>query len=274
MISAYTLFSGSRGNSLYIKSSKTEILIDAGKSCGAIEKSLSYLGTSLKNISAIFITHEHADHTGGLEIISKKYQIPVYMTAPSYDNHVRIGSYLKRFAKRMDVEFSVTVGAISVSSFPIPHDSAQNVGYIISDGEDIFGIATDIGHLTEAVGEHLCSCKRVIVESNHDVKMVKNGPYPQHLKNRILSQNGHLSNDKCAELCAYLCDHGVEEITLAHLSQENNLPKLAYETVKNQLCACGFESIPLKIAFADITVCATDGNSYPYPINEIARSEK
>ena len=263
MISAYTLFSGSRGNSIYIKGSNTEILVDAGKSCGAIEKALSFLGTSLRNISAIFITHEHADHTCGLEIISKKYQIPVYITAPSYDNHVRAGSYLQRFAKRMDVEFSMDVGTLSISSFPIPHDSAQNVGYVISDENDVFGIATDIGHLTSIIGERLCAGQRVIVESNHDVQMVKNGPYPQFLKERILSQRGHLSNDKCAELCAYLCDNGVKEITLAHLSQENNLPKLAYETVKNQLCACGFESVPLKIAFADITVCATDGSCYP-----------
>ena len=268
MISAYTLFSGSRGNSVYIKGKDTEILVDAGKSCGAIEKSLSFLGTSLKNISAIFITHEHTDHTGGLEIISKKYQIPVYMTAPSYDNHVRAGSYLQRFAKRMDVEFSALVGSLSVSSFPVPHDSAQNVGYVISDSEDTFGIATDIGYLTSAIGEHLCSCNKVIVESNHDIQMVKNGPYHEALKKRILSKGGHLSNDKCAELCAYLCDHGVKEITLAHLSQENNLPKLAYETVKNQLCACGFEGVPLKVAFADITVCATDGNCYPFPITK------
>lgn len=269
MIDVYTLFSGSTGNSIYVKNGSTEILIDAGRSCGAIEKALSCFGSGLKNISAIFVTHEHSDHTGGLEVISKKFQIPVYMTAPSYDNYVRGGSYLQRMAKRMDVEFSVTIGSLSVTSFPVPHDSAQNVGYIISSCDDTFGIATDIGHLTEVIADNLCLCKRVIVEANHDTNMVKTGPYPQFLKDRILSQSGHLSNDKCAEFCAYLCDHGVREITLAHLSQENNLPGLAFDTVKNQLCACGFESVPLKIAFADIAVCATDGKSYPYPIKKI-----
>ena len=268
MIQAYTLFSGSSGNCIYVKNEATEILIDAGRTAGAIEKSLSALGTSLKKISAIFITHEHSDHTAGLEIISKKYQIPVYITAPSYDNHVRQGSYLQRLAKRMDVEFSQRVGTLCVSSFPVPRDSAQNVGYLITSEDDAFGIATDIGHLTGTLAERLCTCNRVIVEANHDIKMVKSGPYPQFLKDRILSSDGHLSNDKCAEFCAYLCDHGVCEITLAHLSRENNLPKVAYETVKNQLCACGFEGVPLKVAFADIAVCATDGKSYPYPISD------
>lgn len=266
MINAYTLFSGSGGNSIYVTDGKTEILVDAGKSCATIEKALSGLGTSLRRISAIFITHEHSDHTSGLEVISKKFQIPVYITAPSYDNYVRGGSFLQRYAKRMGECFSKEVGTLAVLSFPIPHDSAYNAGYVISSEDDSIGIATDIGHLTEVLGTHLCACKKVIVEANHDVEMVKNGSYPQFLKERILSNGGHLSNDKCASLCAYLCDHGVEEITLAHLSKENNLPKTAFETVKSHLCACGFEKTPLKIAFADITVCATDGKSYPNPI--------
>ncbi len=268
MISVHTLFSGSSGNSVYIKNENTEILIDAGKSCGAIEKSLNALGTTLRNINSIFITHEHTDHTAGLEIISKKYQIPIYMTSPSYENHVRGGSYLERFAKSVDVCFEKTIGSLCLCSFPVPHDSAQNVGYIIRSRDDTFGIATDIGHLTSIIAENLSQCNKVIVESNHDIKMVENGPYPRFLKDRILSPNGHLSNHKCAEFVAYLCDKGVKEFTLAHLSRENNLPKLAYETVKNQLDACGFEDVPLKVAFADITVCATNEKSYPYPIKK------
>lgn len=268
MLKAYTLFSGSSGNCTYVRNGNTEILVDAGKTCGAIEKSLTALGSTLRRISAIFITHEHSDHTAGLEVISKKYQIPVYMTAPSYDSYVRQGSFLQRFARRCDLEFCEQVGSLSVSAFEVPHDSLANVGYIIKDENDALGVATDIGHLTSSLAEHLCLCKHVIVESNHDVEMVKNGPYIQPLKDRILSNGGHLSNDKCAEFCAYLCDHGVCEITLAHLSRENNLPKLAYETVKNQLCACGFENVPLKVALADTTVCVTDGKSYQHPINE------
>ena len=269
MIKAYTLFSGSSGNCIFIKDGSTELLIDAGKSCAAIEKSLSAQGSTLGRIASIFVTHEHSDHTCSLETISRKHQIPVYIADLSYDSLVRQGSYLSRFAKRVDVGFSIKIGTLTVSSFPVPHDSAQNVGYIISsDDGDSIGIATDIGHLTSELGQRLCPCRHVIVESNHDIEMVKNGPYPAYLKSRILSNGGHLSNDKCAEFCAYLCDHGVKEITLAHLSRENNLPKLAYETVKTRLCACGFEDTVLKVAFADIPVCATNGKSYPHPIIE------
>lgn len=268
MLSVYTLFSGSSGNSIYVKNEDTEILIDAGRSCAAIEKALNDLGSSLKRIKAIFVTHEHTDHTGGLEVISKKFQIPVYITAPSYKNGVRSGSFLERFAKMQPVEYEEQIGSIHIRSFPVPHDSAQNVGYVISTQDDTFGIATDIGHLTEEIANNLSLCRRVIIESNHDIKMVQTGPYPQFLKQRILSSSGHLSNDKCASLAAYLCDKGVCEITLAHLSRENNLPKLAYEVVKNQLVACGFEDVTLKVAFADITVCATNGKSYPSPITE------
>lgn len=264
MISAYTLFSGSGGNCIYVKNNDTEILIDVGKSCGAIEKALSGIGTSLKKIKAIFITHEHSDHTQGLEVISKKFQIPVYMTAPSYDSYVRLGSYIQRMAHSCPIEYEKEIGSLKLRSFPVPHDSAQNVGYVISTQDDTLGVATDIGHLTEVIANNLSMCKRIILESNHDIKMVENGPYPRFLKDRILSQSGHLSNDKCAELCAYLCDKGVCGITLAHLSKENNLPKIAYETVKNHLVNCGFENVPVKVAFADITVEVTNDKSYPY----------
>ncbi len=266
MISVYTLFSGSSGNCVYVKNEDTEILIDAGRSCGAIEKSLGALGTSLSRIKAIFVTHEHSDHTQGLEVISKKFQIPVYMTSPSYDKYVRGGSFLQRLAICCTVEYEKDIGSLNIRSFPIPHDSAQNVGYVITSGDDTFGIATDIGHPTEEIAENLSKCKRIILESNHDIKMVENGPYPSFLKERILSPTGHLSNDKCAQLCAYLCDRGVVGITLAHLSKENNLPKIAFEAVRCHLDACGFENVPLKVALADITVEATNEYSYPYPI--------
>ena len=266
MISAYTLFSGSRGNCIYVNDGETEILIDAGQSCGAIQKSLLSLGTSLENIKGIFITHEHSDHTKGLEIISKKYNIPVHMTAPSFNEAVRGGTFLERNAVSMPVGYEKSSGGINIRSFPVPHDSRQNVGYIISTRDDTFGIATDIGHLTNEITSNLSQCKKAIVESNHDKNMLENGPYPRFLKERILSPRGHLSNDMCAQLICYLCDKGVNEFTLAHLSQENNTPKKAYDTVFGEMKECGFGNVPLKVAFADITVNATNGKSYPFPI--------
>ena len=250
MITAYTLFSGSGGNCTYVTSGKTEILIDAGKSCLAIEKSLNAIGTSLSSISDIFVTHEHSDHICGLEIISKKYNIPIHFAYPSYDKTVQSGTYLKRSAVRHEVIFEKTIGNVTVKSFEVPHDSMQNLGYIISDGEDVFGSATDMGHVTESIANELIKCRCALIEANHDKKMLQNGSYPQFLKDRILSPQGHLSNENCARLACYLADNGVKCITLGHLSKENNLPKIALDTVSNLLKANNL-SVDLSVASSE-----------------------
>ncbi|MBO5313244.1 MAG: MBL fold metallo-hydrolase [Clostridia bacterium] len=262
MLQAYTLFSGSQGNCIYIKSEDTEILIDAGRSCSAIQKALSCLGTSLENIRGIFITHEHSDHINGLEVICKKFKTPVYLTKPSYDGCVRADSHLFGCAVAMDVEYEINIGSILLRSFPVPHDSAQNIGFVVTCGGESLGVATDIGHLTETIARSLSSCKKIIIEANHDEKMLENGPYPRFLKDRILSPRGHLSNTVCARFVCYLCERGACEFTLAHLSRENNTPKTAYERVRSEMELCGFDDIPLKVALADATVNATDGKSY------------
>ena len=235
MITSYTLFSGSSGNSILVKSGKTEILIDAGCSCRAIEQALISVGSSLDSVKSIFITQEHSDHTSALEMISKKRNIPVHITYPSYDALVREKSYLKRSAIRHEIEFEAQIGELNIKSFKIPHDSAQNVGYVITDKESSLGIATDIGHITEEIGYSLKGCEYVILESNHDVDMLNNGFYPAHLKRRILSENGHLSNKNAALLACFLAENGAKKITLAHLSKENNTPSLALETVSGML---------------------------------------
>ena len=256
MITAYTLFSGSSGNCTYVTSGKTEILIDAGKSCMAIERALNAVGTSLSSISDIFITHEHSDHTCGLEIISKKYNIPVHFAYPSYDKIVLNGTYLKRSAVRHEVIFEKTVGNVTVKSFEVPHDSAQNLGYIINDGEDTFGTATDMGHITEELANELIKCRCALIEANHDKKMLLNGPYPQLLKERILSDRGHLSNENCARLACYLADNGVKCITLGHLSKENNMPRVALDAVSNLLLANGL-SVDLGVASPEEPILLT-----------------
>ena len=256
MITAYTLFSSSEGNCTYVTSGKTEILIDAGRSCLAIEKALNALGTSLSSISNIFITHEHSDHTCGLEIISKKYNIPVHFAYPSYDKAVKNNTYLKRSAVRQPIIFEKTVGNVTVKSFEVPHDSMQNVGYIIDDGEDVFGSATDMGHITESLANELIKCRCALIEANHDKNMLIRGAYPQFLKERILSDRGHLSNENCARLACYLADNGVKCITLGHLSKENNLPSIAIDTVSNLLCANNL-CVDLKVAHPDEAVLLT-----------------
>lgn len=256
MIKAYTLFSGSSGNCTYIKSGNTEILIDAGVCARSIEKALISIGTSIDNISDIFITHEHSDHICGLEIISKKKNIPVHFTYPSYDKCVQDKTSLKRSAIRHEIEYERKTGGLNVSSFRIPHDSRQNVGYIVSDGEDTFGIATDIGHVTEEIAYKLKECRCVVLEANHDIEMLKNGPYPEFLKARILSENGHLSNKNTARLACYLAENGVKCLTLAHLSKENNTPALAYDTV-SELLSKNDLKIDLAVASPSEAILAT-----------------
>ncbi len=231
MIKSYTLFSGSSGNCTYVKCGNTEILIDAGRSERAINQALISIGSSLSSISDIFITHEHADHVCGLEMISKKHNIPVHLTYPSYDKLVMDRTYLKRSAVRHEVEFEKDFGDLKIKSFKIPHDSAQNVGYIITDGSTSLGSATDIGHVTEDIAYALRGCEYVILEANHDIEMLKNGSYLPFLKERILSRNGHLSNKNSARLSCFLSENGTRHITLAHLSRENNTPELARGTV-------------------------------------------
>ena len=246
---AYTLFSGSTGNSIYIRNGRDEILIDAGKSATAIEKSLIQAGTCLEKISAIFLTHEHSDHTGGLEIVAKKYHIPIHITAPSYPRVAYQGSFISQFATSHEITYEVRVGSLTVRSFPVPHDSAQNVGYVITadDGETL-GIATDIGHVTTEIKEALCGCKTVIVESNHDKFLLVAGKYPEFLKHRILADTGHLANEDSAELCLFLARAGASSITLAHLSKENNSPEIAHAVTRGFLDKHGFEDVALNVA--------------------------
>lgn len=248
---AYTLFSGSSGNCIYIKNGRDEILVDAGKSAGAIEKSLTSLGTTLKNIDAIFITHEHSDHTSGLEIISKKYHIPVHISTPSYARIAYQGSYVSQCAKEHDAHYEVSVGSLTISSFEIPHDSAQNLGFVIKSEDDTLGIATDIGHVTDEIKARLCGCKSAIIESNHDKFMLVAGKYPEFLKHRILSDRGHLANEDSAELCLHLAKNGTSSITLAHLSRENNSPMIAHQVTRAHLDKNDFCEVALNVAMPD-----------------------
>ncbi|MBQ7906855.1 MAG: MBL fold metallo-hydrolase [Clostridia bacterium] len=258
MLEAYTLYSGSSGNCIYVKGKDAQLLFDAGKSARAIQTALASINTDLSKIDAIFVTHEHGDHVGGLEMISKKHRIPVHITAPSYANYVREGTYLSQVAAVHDVVYGALVGGLKIYSFPIPHDAAQNVGYIIEDSDgDRVGIATDIGFVTEDIVKHLTGCPSVIIESNHDIKMVKSGPYPAFLKERILSKRGHLSNDECSRLCVHLAQNGTNHIGLAHLSRENNTPLLAYSKTKDALNENGYGDVCLRVASPESVVRVT-----------------
>ncbi len=230
-----TLYSGSTGNAAYLETPHARILIDAGKCTRTLVASLREIGVDIHTIDAIFITHEHTDHVAALEVLCKKHPIPVhilYQSALRYSQNPpeALCACLQIYRS---APFSATVGDVTLTAFPTPHDSRASVGYRMEiagdDGVTRLGYATDIGYITDELRAALAGCEAVILESNHDVDMLMSGPYPYDLKLRIRSRRGHLSNRDCADFCATLAEEGTTHFLLAHLSEENNAPDLAYD---------------------------------------------
>ncbi len=229
------LFSGSSGNSYYIGSANEGILIDAGRSAKQISNMLDNCQIDVEAIRGIFITHEHSDHVSGLRVFASRYHIPVYASSGTLSQLESMNCLNNKFTSKAIGSEWVTCGGMMVRAFPISHDSAECVGYRIKtkDGRQI-ALSTDLGYMSDDVRNNLNGADMIVLESNHDVGMLENGPYPYPLKRRILSKTGHLSNDDCsAELCGFV-KSGSTRFMLAHLSKENNTPDLAYQTA---LCA-------------------------------------
>ena len=264
-----TLYSGSGGNATYFSSGNAHILIDAGKSARALTNALKEIGalTDLKKppIDAILITHEHTDHVAALAVFLKKYPVPVHVTEGSAE-HLRAllkDSPAQNCIVVHPTVFTISIGDVTVTSFPTSHDSKMSVGYRITakteNGVRTFGYATDLGVVTPAVEKGLLGCEAVVLESNHDENMLLDGPYPYHLKLRIRSRRGHLSNHDAATFAAYLAENGTAHFLLAHLSKENNLPILAE---KEFLSALADEALTLRVADPDrVTFLLGEGTS-------------
>lgn len=251
MITATPLFSGSGGNCTHVKCGSTEILVDAGVSCLSITKALETIGTHACRISGIFVTHEHCDHIKGLEIFSKKFSVPVYINDASATQLCFGGASpnLERCVRVANAGDSISVGDICVDIFKTPHDACGSVCFRMSDTEgDTFGYATDIGYMTKGIATALIGCRTVVLESNHDVEMLKRGPYPYMLKERILSNKGHLSNDDCARMMPFLAEKGAQKVWLAHLSAENNRPEIALDASTKTLREACFENTQVAVA--------------------------
>jgi phosphoribosyl 1,2-cyclic phosphodiesterase len=236
------LASGSRGNSTVLSSSKTSILVDAGLSCREIIKRMTIAGEDPLALKGIVITHEHSDHVAGINVLARKLRIPVYMTGATHDAWKKwtrsMGPKRKcetengSKARIEQLELfksgsSFSIGDIEVMPFTIPHDAVDPVGFTFKiDGVKI-GICTDIGHMTENVRYYLRGCDGLMIESNHDLEMLRGGPYPWSVKQRVMSAVGHLSNHALAEFFADGYDGGAAFVMLAHLSENNNHPELA-----------------------------------------------
>lgn len=235
-----SLFSSSSGNSTYISCGDKGILVDAGVSAKKLKEALLGRCIDPNKIGAIFITHEHNDHIKGLRIIASTYNIPVYAKGGTIEALLENGTLTSKFPHAVMPDEGVQVGDMLITAFETPHDSRESCGYRISlsDGRNV-AVATDIGKITPVIEENLIGCDLVMLESNHDVGMLQNGPYPYYLKRRILSDRGHLSNEACAEMSAKLIEKGTTRLFLGHLSTENNFPELAFQSSLSAISQIG-----------------------------------
>lgn len=233
-----SIASGSSGNCIYAGSETTHLLIDAGISGKRTEEGLAALDLSMRDIDGIFITHEHADHIQGIGVLSRKYQIPIYCTEGTKNGILadkRIGEMDKALFQVIAADHKYTLKDMVVTPIGISHDAAQPTAYKISCGKQKGAVVTDLGVYNDYIVEHLKGVNILYLEANHDVNMLQVGPYPYPLKQRILGERGHLSNEASGRLLCRILHDDIKAIVLSHLSKENNLPELAYETVRTEI---------------------------------------
>ncbi len=253
-----SIASGSSGNCIYIGSDDTHILVDAGISNKRIMAGLNDLGLAGTDMAGILITHEHSDHIRGLGVISRKYHLPIYGTQKTLNeisSCSSLGNFDKGLLKPIDPDVDFMVGDLKIRPFKIDHDAADPVAYRVENGKKSVAVATDMGHYDEYIVENLKGLDAVLLESNHDVRMLETGPYPYHLKRRILGDRGHLSNENAGRLLNCVLHDRLKKVLLGHLSKENNYEELAYETVRLEIdegdCPYGASDFSISVASRD-----------------------
>ncbi len=235
------LYSGSTGNCTYIGTEKASILIDAGASCKGIETALKVIGTELCEISAVAVTHDHSDHIKGLKTVLKKTGAKLIATEQTVE------ALIKKDLVPADtdvlIDNGIAVGDMFLNSFATKHDSIGSCGYTVdfADGKR-FSLCTDTGIITDEIRKSVSGSDAVLIESNHDIEMLKRGPYPPILKVRIMSENGHISNSVCASEVLRLFKEGTTRFILGHLSLNNNTPLIAKSTSESVLMDIGAEN--------------------------------
>ncbi|MBN2842528.1 MAG: MBL fold metallo-hydrolase [Sedimentisphaerales bacterium] len=230
MIVSCSLQTGSNGNCFYVETPDTRLIIDAGISGKAAQQRLADKSRDIWSVDAILITHDHIDHSGNAGTFQRKIRKPLYMTGGSWQIcRPRVGVIYdgREFSAGEILKFRQT----TIETIPTPHDGADGVAYVISYGEQSLGIMTDLGYCFEGLGEVVSRLDAVYIESNYDPEMLKNGPYPPHLQNRITGDGGHISNEQAAELI-FTYGNKLQWAVLSHLSEKNNSPKVALETAQ------------------------------------------
>jgi phosphoribosyl 1,2-cyclic phosphodiesterase len=232
-VSITVLASGSNGNCTLVSSSATRLLVDAGLSCRELMRRMKLCGEDPRSIDAVLITHEHGDHVAGLHVLAKKLKVPVYITGATHDSYRKwasdsVGNKVK--LERVECFSSgraFQIRDVTVMPFTIPHDAIDPVGFTFTSEGIKVSVCTDLGYMPSSVRNHLRGCHMLMIESNHDLELLRGGPYPWSVKQRVMSRVGHLSNEALADFLSSDYDGTAEFLILAHLSEKNNHPEIA-----------------------------------------------
>ncbi|MCR5717118.1 MAG: MBL fold metallo-hydrolase [Lachnospiraceae bacterium] len=244
-----SIASGSSGNCIYVGSDTTHLLIDTGISGKRVEAGVNSLDLDMRDIDAVLVTHEHADHISGLGVLARKYSIPIYCTRGTRDailQDPKCGTIDEDLFEVIAADEKYVIKDLNIHPFHISHDAADPVAYRICHGKQKCAVCTDLGVYNDYIIDNLRGLDAVLLEANHDVHMLEVGPYPYPLKRRILGERGHLSNESSGKLLCNILHDDMKAIVLGHLSQQNNLPELAFETVR------------MEVAMADVPYTGSD----------------
>jgi phosphoribosyl 1,2-cyclic phosphodiesterase len=229
------LASGSRGNAVYVEAGDARLLLDAGLSARELVRRLALLDVAGEDLQGLLVSHDHHDHSSGIGPLSRRFGLPVFMHPLTREALPKLGELAEHRA--FEAGETLSFRGLEIETIPLTHDAAVTVGYVFHSREGKIGVVTDLGIATRLVADRLKGCRVLILEANHDEDLLRDGPYPWHLKQRIRGNHGHLSNSACAELLSGLLWDGLEAVFLAHLSEVNNTPEHALACVRSVLDA-------------------------------------
>lgn len=255
MLNFCSLYSGSSGNSLFVETSHTKLLVDAGVSCKKIENALNDISVDPSSIDGILVTHEHIDHVQSLGTLSKKFDLPVFVNQETLDAMPKQRDKIDtKNIKTFKINDKFEIGDLRIHPFSIPHDAANPCGFNIFKDDKKISIATDIGHMTKDILKNLEESLFIMIEANYDPEVLRCSSYPFTLKSRIAGPTGHLPNEMAGKTISHLLKSGLKTAMLGHLSKESNFPELAYQTVLDELILNNYDenSLSLSVASRDL----------------------
>ncbi len=254
----FSIASGSSGNCICVGNDSNHVMIDVGISGKRVEAGMNAYDMTTSDCDGILITHEHSDHVSGLGVISRKYGLPIYATEKTIDAILRcssLGKIDRGLFNVIEPDRDFSIGELSVHPFSVSHDAADPVAYIVSDSKKRVGVVTDLGTYDDYIVDNISGLNAILIEANHDVRMLQAGSYPYPLKQRILGDRGHLSNENSGKLLASILNDNICHIFLGHLSKENNYEELALTSVKMEV---SMAEVPYRGSDFPITVAARD----------------